>query len=229
MEKEKNQQYFEMSPYDPSFPMQLLQDAFDCRMQEAQLTTERIYADVLSTHAASIPEIGTEKLRLVVDSSDDLLKDYADGTIKLAREKGHLVAQIKENGRYGSKLPIKEETYIDGANALDVQNSLQLRAIQEALVKVSAQIQAIDSSVKEVLIGQQNDRLALYYSGVALFVEAQSITNESLKQQLLAQSIKALSDAIFKLTLSVQTDILYLARHEYDNDKKKSLTLLIAG
>lgn len=55
-------------------------------------------------------------MRLVVDGTDDFIKDYQDGVIKLAKEKGHVVAQIKNDGKYGPKLPIKEETYLDGPN-----------------------------------------------------------------------------------------------------------------
>ena len=209
-----------VSPYDESLPARLLQEAFDFRIEEARLTTERIYRDVVkhSGTSFSIPEAGEEKLRLAVDTSDEMIQQYQDGAIKLAQEKGHMVAQLKENGRYGSKLAIKEETYLDGPNSLEVQNALQLKAIQQSLETISEQIQAIDVNVKEVLTGQQNDRLGLYYSGVALFIEAHNITDEAFRKQLMAQSLKALSDAVFQLTLTLQTDILYLARREYDHN-----------
>ena len=217
-----------LSPYDDSLPSRLLREAFDFRINEAQLTTERIYCDVLKHTGASfiIPENGEEKLRLVVDASDEMIQDYKDGAIKLAYEKGHMVAQLKTNGRYGSKLPIKEETYIDGQNSLEVQNALQLQAIQEALETISEQIQAIDVNVKEVLTGQQNDRLGLYYSGVALFIEAHGVIDDALRKHLIAQSLKALSDAVFQLTLTLQTDILYLARKEYDKNKKYKYNMI---
>lgn len=217
-----------LSPYDESLPAKLLQEAFNFRIDEAQLATERIYRDVVKQSGTSftIPESGEEKLRLAVDASEDMLQDYQDGAIKLAYEKGHMVAQLKTNGRYGSKLPIKEETYIDGPNSLEVQNALQLQAIQEALETISEQIQAIDVNVKEVLTGQQNDRLGLYYSGVALFIEAHSVADEVLRKQLMAQSLKALSDSIFQLTLTLQTDILYLARKEYDKNKKYKYNMI---
>ena len=217
-----------VSPYDESLPARLLQEAFDFRIEEARLTTERIYRDVVkhSGTSFSIPEAGEEKLRLAVDTSDEMIQQYQDGAIKLAQEKGHMVAQLKENGRYGSKLAIKEETYLDGPNSLEVQNALQLKAIQQSLETISEQIQAIDVNVKEVLTGQQNDRLGLYYSGVALFIEAHNITDEAFRKQLMAQSLKALSDAVFQLTLTLQTDILYLARREYDHNKKHKYNLI---
>ena len=217
-----------LSPYDDSLPAKLLQEAFDFRIGQAQLTTERIYHDVVKGSGATITisEGGEEKLHLVVDASDEMIQEYKDGTIKLAQEKGHIVAQLKINGRYGSKLPIKEETYIDGPSSLEVQNALQFKAIEQALEKISDQIHVIDMNVKEILIGQQNDRLGLYYSGVALFIEAQSVSDEGFRKQLMAQSIKALSDSIFQLTLTLQTDILYLARKEYNSNKKQKFNLI---
>ena len=228
MEDNKRLDIFDLSPYDESFPARLLQDAFDFRTEQSQSTTEKIYRDIVmkSKYNAPIPKIGTEKLRLVVDTSDDMIHDYKNGAVKLAREKGHLVAQLKENGRYGSKLPIKEELYMDGPSSLVVQNALQLQAIQEALVTISQQIRAIDENVKEVLTGQQNDRLGLYYSGVALFIEAHNINDENFKRELTAQSLKALSDAIFQFTLTLQSDIQYLVRSEYDKDKKHKFNLI---
>lgn len=217
-----------VSPYDDSLPARLLQEAFQFRIKDAQRTTKRIYCDVVN-HSGSllkIPESGEEKLRLTVDASDEMLQEYKDGSIKLAYEKGHMVAQLKTNGRYGSKLPIKEETYIDGPNSLEIQNALKIQAVQESLETISEQIQAIDVNVKEVLVGQQNDRLGLYYSGVSLFMEAYSVTNETFRKQLMAQSLKTLSDSIFQLTLTLQNDIRYLACREYDKNKKSKYNMI---
>ncbi|MGN0423682.1 MAG: hypothetical protein ACI4FY_00050 [Acetatifactor sp.] len=216
-----------LSPYDESLPARLLQEAFNIKFTEAQQLTERIYRDAVHQSGIfTIPSVGEEKLRLEVDASDEMIQDYMDGSVKLAFEKGHMVAQIKENGRYGNKLAIKEQAYLDGPSELEIQNALQLKAIQQSLEMISEQIQEIDMNVKEVIAGQQNDRLGLFYSGVTLFLEAQNVTDESLQKQLIAQSLKALSDAIFQLTLSLQTDILYLAHKEYDRNKKQKYTLI---
>lgn len=234
MKKEKNMNdiinhdILDVSPYDASFPAQLLRQAFELRIEESHLVTERIYRDVLkqSSFPLTVPDEGEEKIRLAVDASEELLQDYKDGVVKLATEKGHMVAQIRKNGKYGSKLPIKEETYRDGSSTLEVQNALQLQAIQDALVKLSHQIQAIDKNVKEVLVGQQNDRLGLYYSGIALYIEAYSVDEPEFRKQLVAQSLRALTDSVFQLTLALQSDVKYLVRHEYDSDKKNKYNLI---
>lgn len=228
MDDYMSQSVLELSPYDDSFPVQLLKEAFECKIEESRSLTERVYRDIISksAHPISLPEEGKEKIRLTVDFSDEQLQDYQNGVIKLAKEKGHIVAQIRENGRYGSKLPIKEETYIDGPNSLEIQNAAQLQAIQEMLVQITKQIQSIDENVKEILAGQQNDRLGLYYSGVSLYIEANSIHDTEFHKQLMAQSLKSLTDSIFQLTLSLKSDIEYLKRKEYDKEKTRKHNLM---
>lgn len=217
-----------VSPYDDSFPAKLLSQAFEIRVEEANKVTNKVYNDIIKgwVNNSNIIESGDKKLRIVVDATDDFIEDYKDGVVKLAKEKGKLVAQIRENGRYGEKLAIKEENYVDGPSSLDISNSLQLKSMQDALDVISQQIQAIDESVKEILTGQQNDRLGLYYSGVALYLEAMNVGDTELRKHLIAQSIKALTDASFQLTLSLQTDIRYLKRKEYDLDKKNKFNLI---
>lgn len=227
MNKHNFDEIIQLSPYDNSFPTKLLQEAFEVRIEESKGKTEKLFCEMLgSSPVMSNGKTSERKMRLVVDSSDDFLRDYQDGAIKLANEKGHMVAQIRQNGRYGSKLPIKEEMYSDGPNSLDIQNAIRLQSMQEALIEVSEQIQMIDQNVKEVLSGQQNDRLGLYYSGVALFVEAYNISDDAFRKQVLGQSVKALSDAIFQLTLTMQTDIRYLSKKEYDKNKKQKYNLI---
>lgn len=218
---------FELSPYDVSFPQRLLHQAIDSRLAESYIVTRRVYNDVMKqTNYMTAVSPGEEKLRLSVDTTDEFIQDYKDGVVKLARENGHLVAQLKNNGKYGSKLAIKEEVFIDGPSELDVKNALQLQAIQKELAVISEQIRAIDESVKEVLTGQQNDRLGLFYSGVALYIEANNVSDDFFKKQLVAQALKALSDSVFQLTLTIQSDIKYLAYHEYDTNKKNKFNLI---
>lgn len=109
---------------------------------------------------------------------------------------------------------------------MSVQNAIYLQALGNSLRDIAKQIETIDANVKEVLAGQQNDRLGLYYSGVALYLEASRITDQSFRNQLISQSIKTLSDAVFQLTLGLKSDILYLADKKYNSDKKRAYDLL---
>ncbi len=219
----------ELSPYDDDFPTKLLSEAFNLRLEEANQITKKVYDEVKTSpiYSKIMKNSGEEKTRIVVDVSDNFIEDYKNGTIKLANEKGCLVAQVRENGRYGEKLPIKEEKYFNGMSSLDISNALQLKAIQDSIAEISQQIQAIDESVREVLTGQQNDRLGLYYSGVALYRESICVSDEDLKKQMIAQSIKTLTDSSFQLMLTLQSDIKYLKNKEYDANKKNKYNLII--
>lgn len=216
------------SLYDDSIPMKILEQAFEMQVEQAEKATNKLVSDVLKTQQYGPHKLseGKEKMRLVVDGSDDLIKDYQNGVIKLAKEKGHVVAQIKNNGKYGPKLPIKEETYLDGPNSLEIMNACQLKNIADSLQELSNQMLAIDENIKEVLRGQQNDRLGLYYSGASLYLEANRVSDPSFKNSLISQSLKALSDANYQLVLTMQSDIQYLARREYESDKRHKFNLM---
>ncbi|WP_273477435.1 hypothetical protein [Faecalicoccus acidiformans] len=214
--------------YDDSYPMKLLEQAFEMQVEQAEKATNKLVSDILKSQEFDPHKLseGKEKMRLVVDGSDDFIKDYQDGVIKLAKEKGHVVAQIKNNGKYGPKLPIKEETYLDGPNSLEIMNACQLKNIADSLQELSNQMLAIDENIKEVLRGQQNDRLGLYYSGVSLYLEANRVSDPAFKIGLISQSLKALSDANYQLVLTMQSDISYLKRKEYESDKRHKFNLM---
>ena len=197
-------------------------DAFNMQLDKAEKTSVKIYEDVVkNTMPLEVqPVQGEEKTRLVVDATEETLKSIHDGKIKLVEEHGQLYAQRRENGKYGAKLPIKEEVYQDGGNAEEIAIAMQLKSIQESLANITKQLEVIDERVKEVITGQQTDRLGVYYSGVALFIESTCVSNEEMRKNILSQSLRALSEAIFQMTLLMQSDIKYLNNKEYEKQKK---------
>ena len=161
---------------------------------------------------ASVTKVMT--LLLVFEAIDS-------GKIKLTIEKGgKTFAQIKNGNKYGEKLPIKRETFARGNDPVQMANAMQMRAIQEQMQEISCQIESIDHSVREVIQGQQNDRIALYYSGVALYLEACKVNDQEMRKALIAQALRGLSESTFQLTLKIQDDIKFLSDKKYDNDKK---------
>lgn len=104
--------------------------------------------------------------------------------------------------------------------------AMQMRAMQKQLELIAEQINQIDRNVKEVIQGQQNDRIAQYYSGAALYAESLGIKNEDFRKTLISQSLKALSDASFQLRLNMQSDIQYLLNEEYKHSKGKRTMLI---
>lgn len=86
---------------------------------------------------------------------------------------------------------------------------------------IQEEINVIGHNVLEVITGQQNDRIAQYYAGVSLYMQATSVIDEGFRKQLLSQSLKALSDATYQLELQMKADINYLQNKDYEKYKTK--------
>ena len=219
----------ELSPYEPSYPTKLLLCRLKNEIDRAQVAAGTIY-NVITKEAPMFVQIknATKKgVRYVVDATDETLDALDKGKIKLSVEKGKMVAQLRQaNGQYGEKLGVKKEVFRKGMDPVQMANSLQMKALEEQIEEMAYQISAIDKNVHEVLLGQQNDRIGLYYSGLALYLEARVVSDDNLRKQLMVQSLKTLSEASFQLGLTMQSDIKYLANKEYDRDKKKRVQLI---
>ena len=215
------------SPYDPSYPALLLSQGLRMQLAQAESAAEKIYKAVVKAApaAAQLRQATRKGFRLVVDAGEETLKAIESGKIKLTVEKsGKTFAQIREaSGHYGSKLPIKKEVFAKGLDPVQMANAMQMQALQSQVQQISDQIVEIDHSVREVLQGQQNDRIGLYYSGVALYLEARSVSDPELRRTLIAQSMRALSDASFQLLLTMQADIRFLTDREFDRAKGKKV------
>ena len=220
----------ELSPYDAAYPVKLLSNGLKLKLAQAENMVENIYRAVakVSPMVVQASEATKKGYRYVVDASDSTLKDIESGKIKLTSSKsGEVFAQVrKANGHYGQKLPIKKEIFAKGIDPVKMANALQMKVLQEQVQQIADQIAVIDHSVREVIQGQQNDRIGLYYSGVALYMEARNMNNPDLKNALIAQSLRALSEARFQLGLAMQKDIKYLADGEFGVGKGKRVTLI---
>ena len=166
----------DVSPYDNTYPIVLLSNGLKAKLNEAQIVAKDIYKAVIkqAPALAQIRQATQKGFRLVVDAGDDMLKAIESGAVKLSVEKsGKMMAQIRDaNGRYGEKLPIRKEYFKKGIDSAQMANALQMQALQEQLSQITDQIQVINHSVVRVLEGQQNDRIAQYYSGLALYAES---------------------------------------------------------
>ncbi|RNL39790.1 hypothetical protein [Paraeggerthella hongkongensis] len=156
----------------------------------------------------SIKEALTEETQLVVNMSDAAKKAYDEGLIKFDTNKaGEMFAQLRDaNGHYGKKIPIKEQVVANGLNPLEVQNAMRTQAIQEQLEEIVATLAEINEVVCDIKQGQHNDRLGLFLSGQALYLESREISDPTLRKFLEAQALKSLSDANGQLTCIVFSD-----------------------
>jgi len=220
----------EVSPYDVDYPVELLSNGLKLRLEQAEIIVDNVYNAVVKTSpmVAQIREATKKGFRLVVDASEDTLKDIESGKIKLTTEKsGNVFAQIrKANGQYGSKLPIKKEMFAKGFDLVKMADALQMKALQEQIQQIADQIAIIEHSVREVIQGQQNDRIGLYYSGLSLYLEARKVNNSEMKNALISQSLRALSESTFQLGLTMQSDIKYLADNGFMVGKGKRVELI---
>ena len=217
----------DVSPYDNTYPIVLLSNGLKAKLNEAQIVAKDIYKAVIkqAPALAQIRQATQKGFRLVVDAGDDMLKAIESGAVKLSVEKsGKMMAQIRDaNGRYGEKLPIRKEYFKKGIDSAQMANALQMQALQEQLSQITDQIQVINHSVVRVLEGQQNDRIAQYYSGLALYAESRLVTDSAMQKALVAQSLKALTEATFELTLTMQSDIKHLANRDGKHVKGKRI------
>lgn len=220
----------EISPYDAAYPVMLLSNGLKQKLAQAANVIEYVYSEVskASPIAAQVHEATKKGYRYVVDATESTLEAIESGRIKLTTEKtGKMYAQIREaNGRYGSKLPIRKDVFAKGIDPAKMADALQMKALQEQVQQIADQIAIIDYSVREVIQGQQNDRIGLYYSGLSIYLEARNINDTELKKSLIAQSIRALSEARFQLGLTMQSDIKYLADGGYKIGKGNSVELM---
>ncbi len=219
----------ENSPYDVSYPVVLLSNGIKKELETAQEFAKNIYRTVVKempvlTQAQQAMNKGC---RYVVDASEKTIKAIESGALKLTQENGKTYAQLKNGNQYGKKIPIKREAFRKGIDTTQMANALQMQALQEQIQDVAKQLILIDGSVREVLQGQQNDRIGLYYSGLSLFLESRSISDIGLKKALQAQALRALAESTFQLKLTMETDIRYLEQKEYEKTKGKRKDLIV--
>ena len=220
----------EISPHDSASPTSLLSNGLKTRLEQAQILANEVYETVAkeSPVIAQVHQSLKKGYRFVVDATESTLEDIESGKIKLSTDNsGNMFAQLqKANGHYGSKLPIKKEYFREDIDPVQMANTLQLKAMQEQLQDIADQLNIIEGSVRDVLQGQQNDRIGLYYSGMALYLESINITDIDMKRLLTAQSLRALSEATFQLSITMRSDIQYLINEEYKSAKGKRVKLI---
>jgi hypothetical protein len=220
----------EINPYDVSYPVALLSNGIQRELTQAQAAMQSIYRVVVKELPVltEVKQAMAKGCRYVVDASESTLNAIESGALKLTQENGRTYAQLRVNGKYGSKLPIKKETFRKGIDPTQVANALQMQALQDQIQAVTDQLVLIDGSVREVLQGQQNDRIGLYYSGLTLFLESRNVSDAGLRNALQAQALRSLTESTFQLKLTMESDIRYIAQKEYEKAKGKRKELIIS-
>jgi hypothetical protein len=82
-------------------------------------------------------------------------------------------------------------------------------AMQNAMAEIASQLEEINEKLDNILIGQQNDRLALADSCEQQLMEALNVDDPELKKYMLANVIKTGNDARFQLLRTFEYDVKY--------------------
>lgn len=200
--------------------------------EEANDKTEKIVGVIYKEALKQMPVFSEiqkplhKSIRYIADLSKEEIEAIDNGLLQLSKENGNTYAQFKLNGKYSTKIPIKKEMFGEEIKPVQIANAMQIQALQEQIEDISEQIFLIDDVVKEISVGQQNDRIGLYYSGLALFVEAEAVSDPTLKSSMISQALRELSEAIFQLKLTLESDIKYIKNKEFKNFKGKRSELI---
>ena len=158
----------------------------------------------------------------VVDFTPEIKEKIAAGEFSIDKNSaGELFAQLRDaNGKYSDKLPIKEELLEQGVSVEAVELALQMDVIKDQLKEIISALNSIQEQITEVIQGQQNDRLGLFYSGLCLYLEASSVNDPYLKKQIIAQALKSIGDANAQMIQEIRTNIEFLVSERYKRSKK---------
>ncbi len=210
-------------------PNQLLRTGIERNIQKAEDITGKIYKTVIreAPTGTQLSEATKKGVRFVLELDEETKDKIEKGLIRLTEENGKYKAQFRlPNGRYGKRIDVTKEIYSKGIDPVQMSAALQMKALQQQIEQIERQIQTISRSVGEVLRGLQNDRIGLYYSGVNLYLESLNLSNPVMRQLMVAQALRSLSDASYQLVLEIKSDINYLQNKEYQKEKKQKELIL---
>lgn len=164
----------------------------------------------------------TQRLKLVF--SDEVKGKIADGTYRLMKKKDidgvFKAVVVDQKGKTKAIADLKWDEVSKGVDPSRLTSAMQGMAIQQQLREIASQLEDMSVSMEEILIGQHNDRLALFYSGEAIYREALAATDPERKKQLTTSAILALTNASVSLQVSLAFEINEICS-KYDFEKGK--------
>ncbi|MGX7024440.1 hypothetical protein [Vagococcus hydrophili] len=168
------------------------------------------------------------ELKNLLDSQE---ADYVADLSKVAKEKlasgewklgvraktGETYAIIKDaaTGRSQSFVTLKEKV------TTDLGMLPQLAAVQYQLKEISEQIQTLTQAVTRVEQGQYDDRYAGFISSRQMVLEGMSVSDETIRKNLLSSAINLNNETIGKLMFSIHRNSLELI-----DDKTKTKDII---
>lgn len=162
----------------------------------------------------------SEKLQLIF--SDEVKQKMADGTYKLMKKKDidgvFKAVVVDKKGKTKAIADLKWEEISNGVDPAGVASAMQGMAIQQQLRAISEQLEDMAEAMEDVLIGQHNDRLAMFFSGEAIYREALAATDPALRKSLTSSAILSLTNANASLQASLVHEVKSVCE-KYDEGK----------
>ena len=186
-----------------------------------------LVADALD--AKKLKDSRTKDFKLVVDLTEKQKQQYLKGYLKLVkRASGEFVAMVRgDKGRFKELLTVSPEMAAAGIDPMALATAIQIKQIEEQLADIMDVLNDIGCKVKDVLKGQQNDRLSLFYSGMNLLMEADNTRDEVFRKLLFSQAIGSINESMAKLNREMQDAIDYLKNEKFRDRKKDEREALI--
>lgn len=207
-----------LSLFDDQFTITELAEALEETDHQSNSIMESAKVAILK---AKDNQKDKDDYQYVLKIDQPLKKAIENGDVKFEKNvKGEMVAQLRrKNGHYGGRIPIEKELKEEGVSSANLEMAMQMEAIKQQLESIVETLKTIEGKVIEVIQGQRNDRIGLFYSGLSLFVEARDIQDPFLKKQITAQALKSLSDANAQMIQDMRTNIQYLVFEQYKGSK----------
>ena len=183
---------------------------------ESEKTLEKFADAICGIDAVKKAYESKNEIRLVADLTPEMRKAIKDGTKKLDVNGDKIYAQLRDKrGKWSDKITLKELPAEIIVDPIALSTAMQMKAIEKKLDDIVDTLAAMSVDIDAVRVGQENDRIALYYSGSNLFREAERMLDPGLKALVTSQAVKCFSDASSQEMQSVKTDIQYLVEKKH--------------
>ncbi len=176
----------------------LFQEAEERRKTESK---SFVYKLLSATPAGAVILEGLKQNEVVnVVLSDEAQRNIKNKVWNWADAKDHdgfFRAIVKDDkGKIKEQALLKKESVPQGLNMTQMAMAMQGMAIQQQISEISEKLDILFDVVNDVKAGQNNDRLGLYYSAENMFREAQKISDQYRREQVIISSISNLSTSI---------------------------------
>lgn len=216
-----NESFFQgfdlLSIFDEQFSI----EDFERTLNRDRIETENVLSKTRAAIKNAYESNDDDSYHYEVSMTDDLKLAIENGEVNLVTGKdGAIYAQLRgEKGRFGKPLPIEKQLEEQGLTVEQIQMAMQIDAIRSQLEDMISQLKSIEGHVTEIIQGQHNDRIGLFFSGLSLYAESQNISDSTLRTQIQSQSLKALSDANAQVIQEIRTCMEYLLAGKYKGCK----------